>query len=55
MVNHVMPKYLFLELRYLNQEDPVPVVDDLIDHPVPVIRHLPIQNLTCKSILRVLY
>jgi len=30
------------ELRSLSQENSIPIVDDLIDYPVPVIRHLPI-------------
>ena len=48
-------QYLLLELGALSQEDPVPVIDYLIHHSVPVICHLSIQNLTSKMVLGVLY
>ena len=48
-------QYLLLELGALSQEDPVPVIDHLVHHSVPVICHLSIQNLIGKMVLGVLY
>ena len=48
-------QYLLLELGDLSQEDPIPVVDHLVHHPVPVIYHLSVQNLISKTVLGVLH
>ena len=48
-------QYILLELGALSQEDPVPQVDHLIHHIVPVICNLSVQHLTGKTVLGVLY